>query len=203
MELWVGAVNLGLLYAFMAMGVYVSFRIFDFPDVTVDGSLTTGAAVGAVLLVVGVRPLAVLPAAVAAGLLTGAATALIHTKLNVNGLLAGILVMTGLYSVNLHIMGRANIPLLKKETLFSWLARLDPGLPGELWVLVVLLALMSLFWLLVTWFLRTDLGVTMRATGDNPAMVSASGVDVDRMKLFGIALSNGLVALSGALVAQY
>lgn len=203
MELWIGAVNLGLLYAFMAMGVYVSFRIFDFPDITVDGSLTTGAAVGAVLLVAGVHPLAALPAALAAGVLAGLATALIHTKLKVNGLLAGILVMTGLYSINLHIMGRANIPLLKEETLFSWLARLNPGLPGELWILLVLLAVIGLFWLLVTWFLRTDLGVTMRATGDNPTMVAASGVDVDRMKLFGIALSNGLVALSGALVAQY
>jgi len=203
MELWIGAVNLGLLYAFMAMGVYISFRIYDFPDITVDGSLTTGAAAGAVLLVAGVHPLAALPVAVAAGLLAGATTALIHTKLKVNGLLAGILVMTALYSVNLHIMGRANIPLLKEETFFSWLARLNPGLPEELWVLVVLLVLMGLFALLVTWFLRTDLGVTMRATGDNPAMVSASGVNVDRMKLFGIALSNGLVALSGVLVAQY
>ncbi len=203
MALWIGAVNLGLLYAFMAMGVYISFRIYDFPDITVDGSLTTGAAVGAVLLVAGWHPLAVLPLALAAGALAGLATALIHTKLKVNGLLAGILVMTGLYSVNLHIMGRANIPLLRQETLFSWLARLNPGLPGELWVLLALLAVMLLFWRLATWFLRTDLGVTMRASGDNPAMVSASGVSVDLMKLLGIALSNGLVALSGALVAQY
>jgi putative ABC transport system permease protein len=203
MELWIGAVNLGLLYAFMAMGVYVSFRIFDFPDITVDGSLTMGAAVGAVLLVAGMHPLAVLPAALGAGVLAGLATALIHTKLKVNGLLAGILVMTGLYSINLRIMGRANIPLLKEETFFTWLARLNPGLPDELWVLLALLGIMGLFCLLVTWFLHTDLGITVRATGDNPAMVSASGVDVDRMKLFGIALSNGLVALSGALVAQY
>ncbi|GAB6039688.1 ABC transporter substrate binding protein [Endothiovibrio diazotrophicus] len=203
MELWIGAVNLGLIYAFMAMGVYVSFRIYDFPDITVDGSLTTGAAVAAILLVAGVHPLLALPAAFAAGAVAGTATALIHTKLKVNGLLAGILVMTALYSVNLHIMGRANIPLLKEETLFSWLAGFNPGLPGEAWLLLVLLAVMALFAAAVTWFLRTDLGVTMRATGDNPAMVAANGVDVDWMKLLGIAFANALVALSGALAAQY
>ena len=112
MELWVGALNLGLLYAFMTMGVFITFRIHDFPDITVDGSFTTGAAFTAVLLVSDIHPLIALLGAFLIGLAAGCVTALIHTRLKINGLLAGILVMTGLYSINLHIMGRSNIPLL-------------------------------------------------------------------------------------------
>ena len=127
MELWVGALNLGFLYAFMTMGVFITFRIHDFPDITVDGSFTSGAAATAVMIAAGFNPLAALLAGLLIGMVAGAVTAWIHTRLNINGLLAGILVMTGLYSVNLHIMGRSNIPLLNQTTLFTWIQKTNPG----------------------------------------------------------------------------
>lgn len=203
MELWIGALNLGILYAFMAMGVYLTFRIHDFPDITVDGSLTTGAAIAAVLLVAGMHPLLVFPCAFGGGALAGVATAMIHTRFNINGLLSGILVMTGLYSINLHIMGQSNIPLLKQMTFFRWMQGFNPGLQAEIWIFLVLLAIIIIFWVLFSYFFKTDLGITMRAAGNNEVMVSASGVNVNMMKIFGISLSNGLVGLSGCLVAQY
>lgn len=203
MELWIGALNLGILYSFMAMGVYLTFRIHDFPDITVDGSLTTGAGIAAVLLVAGMHPLLVFPFAFGGGALAGVATAMIHTRFNINGLLSGILVMTGLYSINLHIMGQSNIPLLKQVTFFSWLQCFNPGLQSEIWISIILIVVIVIFWVLFSYFFKTDLGITMRATGNNPVMVSASGVNVNMMKIFGISLSNGLVGLSGCLVAQY
>ncbi|MFC1591357.1 ABC transporter substrate binding protein [Thermodesulfobacteriota bacterium] len=203
MELWIGALNLGFLYAFMTMGVFITFRIHDFPDITVDGSFTAGAAAAAVLLVSGVNPFIALGAAFAIGAAAGSVTALIHTRFKVNGLLAGILVMTGLYSTNLHVMGRSNIPLLNQTTVFSCLAPLNPGLPPEVWTAVVLCVCMALFWLVVSLFFKTDLGIAMRITGNNPAMAAANGVNVGGMTVFGVALANGLVGVSGGLVAQY
>ncbi|RJR41119.1 MAG: hypothetical protein C4576_18505 [Desulfobacteraceae bacterium] len=203
MELWVGALNLGFLYAFMTIGIFITFRVFDFPDITVDGSFTTGAAATAVLITSGIHPIP----AVAAGFFLAAAagliTALIHTRLNVNGLLAGILVMTGLYSVNLHVMGRSNIPLLNQTTFFTHLESLNPGLHSEIWTGLCLAIVMTVFWILVSLFFKTDLGITMRVTGNNPTMAGANGVNVNLMKMLGIALANGLVGVSGALVAQY
>jgi len=203
MELWIGALNLGLLYAFMTMGVFITFRIHNFPDITVDGSLTTGAAVAAVLLVLRVNPFVAMLAAFGAGAVAGSVTAFIHTRLDINGLLAGILVMTGLYSVNLHIMGRSNIPLLQQTTFVSLLKTINPGMNLEIFISFALLVVIALFWLLMSLFFKTDLGIAMRATGDNAVMSAAAGVNVGRMKIFGVALANGMVALSGALVAQY
>lgn len=203
MELWVGAVNLGFLYAFMVMGVFITFRIHNFPDITVDGSFVTGAAVTAGLIVAGVNPLAAMALSFLAGSLAGAATAFIHTRFAVNGLLAGILVMTGLYSVNLHIMGRSNIPLLNEPGVAAFLRDVNPGFPYDVWFCAVFFVVIALFWLMASLFFRTDLGITMRATGNNDTMARASGVNVDRVKTLGIALANGLVALSGSLVAQY
>jgi putative ABC transport system permease protein len=203
MELWVGAVNLGFLYAFMAMGVFITFRIHDFPDITVDGSFVTGAAVTAVLIVAGVNPFAALIFSFLAGACVGAVTAFIHTRFNINGLLAGILVMTGLYSVNLHIMGRSNIPLLNQPGIINYLKTLNPGLAYEIWLCIVFCAVIFVFWALISIFFRTDFGITMRATGNNPAMAAASGVNVNIIKTIGIALANGLVGISGSLVAQY
>lgn len=203
MELWIGALNLGFLYAFMAMGVYITFRVHDFPDITVDGSFTTGAAVAAVLLIAGVHPLPALLAAFALSALAGSATALIHVRYQIHGLLAGILVMTGLYSINLHIMGRSNIPLLNQRTLFSLVDGINPGLHPEIWTALVLVPVMILFWLGVSFFFRTDLGLALRATGNNQTMAAAEGIPVNRMKIGGVALANGLVGFSGALVAQY
>jgi putative ABC transport system permease protein len=203
MELWIGALNLGILYAFMTMGVFITFRIYDFPDITVDGSFTTGAAVTAVLLVAGINPFLSLLVAFLVGALAGCTTALIHTRLKINGLLAGILVMTGLYSINLHIMGRSNIPLLHQANFFSFITGIKPGFHDEIWTLLVLLLLIALFSIAVSVFFKTDLGISMWVTGNNPTMAAAAGINVDGMKIFGVGLANGLVAVSGGLVAQY
>ncbi len=203
MELWIGALNLGFLYAFMTMGVFITFRINDFPDITVDGSFTSGAAAAAVLLVAGYNPVIALLAAFLIGGLAGAVTAVIHTRFNINGLLAGILVMTGLYSVNLHIMQRSNIPLLNQTTLITYAEKWNPGIPEQSWLALTLCVLMAIFWLLASLFFKTDLGVAMRATGNNRTMAAASGINVNLMTIFGVALANGLVGVSGGLVAQY
>ncbi len=202
-ELWVGAINLGFLYAFMAMGIFITFRIHDFPDITVDGSFVTGAAVTAVLVVAGVNPWIALTLSFLAASAAGAITALIHTRFQINGLLAGIMVMTGLYSVNLHIMGRSNIPLLNEPGLLAYAKNFNPGLPYEIWLCLMFGAIIAVFWLVISLFFQTDFGISMRATGNNPAMAAASGINVNSMKIFGIALANGLVGLSGSLVAQY
>lgn len=203
MELWIGAVNLGFLYAFMTLGVFITFRIYDFPDITVDGSFTTGAAVAAVMITAGFNPFLSIIAAFVAASLAGVITALIHTRLNIHGLLAGILVMTGLYSINLHVMGRSNIPLLNKTTLFFYLEHFNPGIHEEIWICLCLILLMVIFWLVISLFFKTDFGLTMRVTGNNPSMAGANGVNVNMMKVFGIALANGFAGISGGLVAQY
>ncbi len=203
MELWVGAVNLGFLYAIMTMGVFITFRIHDFPDITVDGSFTAGAAAAAVLMTAGVNPFLALCAAFLLGSAAGWTTAFIHTRFRVNGLLAGILIMTALYSINLHIMGRSNIPLLNQKTLFSMLSGINPGLHPEVWTALALTVVMAVFWLVMSFFFKTDLGIAMRVTGNNPAMAAANGINVSRMTMFGVALANGFVGTSGALVAQY
>ncbi|MBF0550360.1 MAG: hypothetical protein HQK60_07485 [Deltaproteobacteria bacterium] len=203
MELWIGALNLGFLYAFMTMGVFITFRIHDFPDITVDGSFVLGAAVAGVLLVHGVNPITSLLVAFLAGAASGMITAVIHNRLNVNGLLAGIIVMTGLYSINLHIMGRSNIPLINQVTLMSYIDRVNPGLTPEIWMCLTLGGATILFGLIMAWFFKTNLGLAMRMTGNNPIMAAATGVNVDRMKILGVALANGLTGLSGGLVAQY
>jgi len=203
MELWIGALNLGFLYAFMAMGVFITFRIHNFPDITVDGSFTAGAATTAVLIVSGVNPFLAIIASFLVGLIAGSVTALIHTRFKINGLLAGILVMTGLYSINLHIMGRSNIPLLNKPNFLSFFEKFNPGIAQEIWLCVCLLVVMILVWIMVSLFFKTDFGLRLRSTGNNPTMASATGVNVDKMTIFGVALANGLVGISGSLVAQY
>ena len=197
----VTAVELGLIYAVMAIGVYLTFRILDFPDLTVDGSFTTGAAVAAVGIINGMPPLLATVLAFFSGMVAGLVTGLLHTKGNINGLLAGILTQIGLYSINLRIMRKANLPLLRETTLISPLR--EAGLTGT-WVSVgIFLSTAVAILLVVIWFLHTDVGLAMRATGDNPDMIRSFGVNTDNQKLLGLALSNGLVALSGALVAQF
>ena len=203
MELWVGALNLGFLYAFVAIGIYITFRIHDFPDITVDGTFTTGAAVTSVLVVSGTHPLLAVAASFIACSAAGSITALINTRLNVNSLLAGILVMTGLYSINLHIMGRSNIPLLEAPEFFTLLDRVNPGAPREPWIAICLTFIMAASWFAVSFFFKTDFGLSMRASGNNPIMARAAGINVDRVKILGVAFANGLVGISGSLVAQY
>ncbi len=203
MELWIGALNLGFLYAFMTIGVYITMRIHDFADITVDGSFTCGAAVTAVLIIGGINPFMAIGGGFLAGALAGALTAIIHTRFAVNGLLAGILVMTGLYSVNLHIMGRSNIPLLNAPSFVDYYEKINPGLPQEIWICCMLALTMTVFWILVALFFKTDMGIALRVTGNNPTMASANGVNVNSLKLFGISLANGFAGISGGLVAQY
>lgn len=218
MSLLVGALTMGLILSLLALGVYLSFRVFNFPDITADGSLTLGAAVSATLIVGGFSPLPATIAGFGAGLVAGACTGLLATKFRINGLLSGILVMTALYSVNLRVMGKSNMPLLNQPTLASEAERLAGllfGLHGDLhivgWTLglrdvlvllgmavVTLLAALTLYL-----FFRTRLGTAMRASGNNPQMTRALGVDVDILLVLGLALSNGLIALSGSLLAQY
>jgi putative ABC transport system permease protein len=194
----------GALAGFLGLGVLISFRFFRFPDLTAEGSYPLGGAVTAALLVAGVDPILSTLAAVAAGVLAGIATALIHTKLRINNIVAGIIAMTALYTVNLRVMGRANISLLSVRTLYDQATDLlGVSAQGETAVTIVLT-----FLLLVgaaaalAWFLHTDLGLAVRATGENQAMIRSLGVDTDRTKLIGLGLSNGAIALSGALVAQ-
>lgn len=202
--LWIGALTQGLAYGFLAWGVMISLRGLRFADITVDGSLTTGAAVAAALILGGQPPWLAVVAAFAAGGLAGCVTGLLHTKFGINDLLSGILSMTALYSVNLHIMGRSNLALSAESTLISQ-AR---GLVGDTALSdLPALALFGLFsavasWGLI-WFLKSDLGLALRATGDNPQMISAQGVNPARMRIFGLALANACVGFSGALVAQY
>ncbi|RJP63887.1 MAG: hypothetical protein C4539_15510 [Ignavibacteriales bacterium] len=203
MELWIGAINLGFLYSFMALGVFITYKIYDFADITVDGSFTTGASVAAVLIVGGMDPFFVLILSFLAGAAAGFLTGFIHTKFKINGLLAGILVMTGLYSVNLRIMGKSNIPLLNSPSFVSYFEKFNPDLNSEIWLCICLVVFIAITWLIISVFFKTDFGISMRATGDNPIMVSAAGVNVNFMKIFGIALANGLVGISGALVSQY
>ncbi|NMB45016.1 MAG: ABC transporter permease [Firmicutes bacterium] len=193
----IGTIEQGLVYGVMALGVYITFRILDFPDLTVDGSFPLGAAVVARCIANGGSPFIGTALAFAAGIVAGLTTGLVNTKLKISGLLAGILTMTALYSVNLRVMGRANIPLLRKPTLVSWFG--NQGLAP--WVLFLVVLLLTKF--LLDLFLKTEIGFALRATGDNEQMIRSCGVDTDSMKLLGLGLSNGLAALSGALVAQY
>jgi putative ABC transport system permease protein len=170
----------------------VTFRILDFPDLTVDGSFVTGAGIAAIMIVNGYSPMIATMAATLGGLAAGAVTGILHTKGRINPLLSGILMMIALYSINLRIMGRANIPMLGKETLIP-----DDAI---LWVMPIVLLVIKLA---ADWFLHTDLGLALRATGDNPRMIRSFGVHTDSTIILGVSLSNGLVALSGALIAQY
>jgi putative ABC transport system permease protein len=205
-EFWLSALVLGLAFATLAWGVYIASRVLRFPDITPDGSFPLGAAVSATLVVGGVDPLLATVAAFFAGMAAGWVTGVLHTRLRVTELLAGILVMTALYSVNLHVMGRSNISLLDRATLATRLHTLVPATAAwsnDLSFGTVFLVLMLVLGFAFTWFLRTDFGTAMRAAGDNPAMIIAQGVDRRGMVELALALANGLVAFSGALIAQY
>ncbi|MBK0419763.1 ABC transporter permease [Leucobacter sp. CSA1] len=205
----IGALELGLIYGVMALGVYLTFRVLNFPDLTVDGSFTTGAAVAAALITNGHNPVLATLAGGGAGVVAGAITGVLHTKGRIDGLLAGILTMIALWSVNLRIMGTAkegatsaaNLPLLRAETVFT---PLDDADLLRTWGSVAIIALAVLVLkFIVDWFLSTNLGLSIQATGDNPAMIRSFGVSTDRTTILTLAVSNGLVGLCGALVAQY
>ena len=218
MTLLIGAWTIGLILSLLALGVFISFRIFDFPDITTEGSITMGAAVAATLLAKGIDPFLATTAGFCGGALAGATTGILHTKFKIHALLAGILVMTALYSVNLHIMGKSNVPLLSETTLATYAERLGTGVLGgaaslsvlgwevsarDAATLILSFAIIALMGGILYAFFRTNLGTAMRAAGDNAQMIQALGANVGTMIIMGLALANGLIALSGALLAQY
>lgn len=217
MTLLLGALTIGLILSLLSLGIYISYRVFDIADITVDGSITLGAAICAVLLVKHVNPLAATLAGFGGGLAAGMLTGILQAKFKVNPLLSGILVMTALYSVNLHVMGKSNVPLLEADTFCTWAERWGAawfggpettlfGWPVSTRDLVTLLAVLGMIvsaCLGLYWFFRTELGTAMRAAGDNAQMIRALGVNVEACRILGLALANGLVGLSGALLAQY
>lgn len=218
MSLLIGTFTIGFILSLLALGVFISFRIFAFPDITADGSITLGASVAATLLVHGISPPLASVAAFCAGMAAGACTGTLHTRFKINSLLSGILVMTALYSVNLHVMGRSNVPLMSVNTLATQAERIGLRITRGVtslnvagWevsvrdasVLCAIALAVALTGTLLYLFLRTNLGIAMRATGDNVQMIRALGVNDGSMIIFGLAISNGFVALSGALLAQY
>ncbi len=216
-----GAVESGIIYAIMALGVYLSFRILDFPDLTVDGSFVTGAAIAAILIVNGTNPFFATLVAIGAGFLAGCVTGLLHTKGKINPLLAGILMMIALYSINLRTMGRSNVPLLNEQSIFtkiegffetsgldSVLNNMTSGIGlGNLtstWaILISMLVVTTVIKIMTDLFLRTQIGLALRATGDNKRMIRSFSANTDGLTIIGLGLSNALVALAGALIAQY
>lgn len=197
---FLGSLELGMIYAVLALGVFLSFRTLNMPDLTVDGSIVTGMAISAVICAGGGNPFLALIGAALGGAAAGLITGLLHTKLKIQAILAGILVMLAAYSVNLRIMGKTpNIPLTKSTTVYKIAdGILSPKYAGIVLGLVILIIIIALLYM----FLETRLGFVFRATGDNEDMVKACGVSCDNMKLLGLALSNGLVGLAGGLLAQ-
>lgn len=202
MTLWIGSLQLGLLYGIMAIGIYISFRILNTPDLTAEGSFTFGLAVSAIFTVNG-HPFLGIIMAIIAGAIAGNVTAFLQTKLFIHPVLAGILTMSGLYSINLWVMGgSSNLSLIGQDTIFKYVQNLS-GLDANSvkTILAILSALICIIVLIL--FFKTQLGMCIRAVGDNEAMVSASSINVHRTKFIGFALSNALIALSGGLIAQY
>ena len=197
MELYLAAIIQGLCYASLGIGVYLSLRIFKIPDITTDGSFTLGGVVAAVGLLAGWSVWMVIPVTLLAGVISGATTGFISTRLRINPLLSGILVMTALYSINLAIMGRSNIPLDLDTGLFSSNDNMNQK------PLLVAAAFAFTIAMIMAWMLKTDLGIAMRATGNNEQMASANGVNINRMKILGLAIANALTSFSGFLMVQY
>lgn len=199
-QFYLTALQLALCLGPMALGIFISMKVFNIPDITTDGSYTLGAVVTAILLPREWPVLAVLPACMLIGALAGVCTGMIHTKLKIDALLAGILVMTGLYSINLIILGRSNVPLINIPGLFSTVSLFDNDLYNHLFISILLIAILTV---LLHYILKTDFGIAMRATGNNPVMTKTLGINNDAIKIIGLAIANALTALSGFLVAQF
>lgn len=197
---FIGALETGLAFALVALGSYLTFRVLDFPDLTVEGSFPLGAAVVARLMVAGVDAWSATAAAIIAGSIAGLATAFLNLKLRILHILAGILTAIALYSINLRIMDRPNIGLLNIDTVYSYVEK--AGIPSFYAPLMLLAAVVVVCKLLLDWFLGTGYGLALRAAGANPRMARANGIHVDRMIVTGLAIANGLTALSGALFAM-
>jgi putative ABC transport system permease protein len=192
-EMLLGTLEQSFIFAVMVLGVYISYKILDFPDMTVDGSFPLGAAVAAASIVKGVNPVLALILAMAAGAAAGFITGMIHVKLRVTNLLAGIIVMTGLYSINLRIMGKSNIPLFSVKHLFN----------GNVSAIVVVAVILLIVKLGMDFLLKTKFGFALKALGDNESLIISLGLNEKTLKIYGLMLANSLVALSGAVLAQY
>ncbi|HIU64149.1 MAG TPA: ABC transporter permease [Candidatus Avacidaminococcus intestinavium] len=200
MDLIMPTLSQGLLWALMALGVYLTYRVLDIADLTVEGSFPLGAAVAAAILVEGGSPFVAVLIAAIAGALAGVVTGVLHTKLKIPALLAGILTMIALYSVNLRVMGKANLSLLRVDTIFSLIR--DYGFTNVQAILIVGVVSTLFFGFLMYWFFGTEIGAAIRATGFNQQMIRAQGIDTDVTIILGLLLSNALVAVSGALIGQ-
>lgn len=199
MDFYLAAILQAFCFTPMCLGIYITLKVFNFPDITTDGSYTLGAVVCALGISNGLPLIVIVPVILISGALAGIATALIHTKLRVNALLSGILVMTALYSVNLSLMGRSNIPLLNRPTFFSFSIIPDT----ELNIFLITILIISILIVGLNYLLKSDFGLAMRATGNNELMIRSLGVNTASIKIIGLAITNSLVAFSGALVAQF
>ncbi|MFA6771720.1 MAG: hypothetical protein WCS74_03650 [Dehalococcoidales bacterium] len=204
MDMLISILEQGLIFAIMAMGVYITYKILDFPDLSVDGTYPLGAAVTVALISAGTNPLLAMLAAVGAGAVAGLATGLIHVKLKVRDLLSGIITMTALYSVNLHIAGRANVPIFTSTTIFNnnFANSMFSGALAPYKVLIIICIVAIASKLLLDWYLKTKSGFLLRAVGDNPVVVTSLANDKGSIKIIGLVIANALVALSGSVIAQ-
>ena len=204
MSIIIGVIEEGLIYAIMALGLYITYKILDFPDLTVDGTFPMGAAVTAMLILKGVHPALTLVLSFAAGLLAGCITGLIHVKLKVRDLLSGIIMMTALYSINLRIAGKANLPIFSKETIFenAFLESVVPEALNPYLVSIILFVIVLVCKILLDLFLKTRAGYLLRAVGDNEVLVTSLAKDKGMVKILGLALANGFVALAGCVYCQ-
>lgn len=200
LQIITGAISLGLLWAIMTIGVYITYRILNIADLTVEGSITMGAAIAAKALTGGINPYLAIILAFFGGMIAGLFTGILHTKLKIPALLSGILTMIALYSVNLRIMGTSNLSLIRAETVYMPFQAM--GLNQNNAAIVVGLICVSILVAILYWFFGTEIGSVIRATGNNPHMVRAQGVNTDLTIVIGLVLSNGLVAVSGGLIAQ-
>ena len=204
MSIIIGVMEEGLIYAIMALGLYITYKILDFPDLSVDGTFPMGAAVTAMLILKGVHPALTLVLSFAAGLLAGCITGLIHVKLKVRDLLSGIIMMTALYSINLRIAGKANLPIFSKETIFEnkFLEAAVPEALDPYLVCIILFVIVLVCKILLDLFLKTRAGYLLRAVGDNEVLVTSLAKDKGMVKILGLALANGFVALAGCVYCQ-
>ena len=204
MSIIIGVMEEGLIYAIMALGLYITYKILDFPDLSVDGTFPMGAAVTAILILKGVHPALTLVLSFAAGLLAGCITGLIHVKLKVRDLLSGIIMMTALYSINLRIAGKANLPIFSKQTIFenTFLEAAVPEALDPYLVCIILFVIVLLCKILLDLFLKTRAGYLLRAVGDNEVLVTSLAKDKGMVKILGLALANGFVALAGCVYCQ-
>ena len=204
MTLVLSVLEQGMIYAIMALGVYITYKILDFPDLTVDGSFPLGAAITAILISKGVNPFLTLPICFVAGGVIGILTGIIHVKLRVRDLLSGIIMMTALYTVNLRIAGRANVPFYSADTIFdnAFINAVIPESLAQYRPVIVIFVLTLLMKYILDWYLRTKSGMLLRAVGDNPTLITSLGIDKGFVKIVGLALANALVTLSGCIFAQ-